>query len=120
MAPPGTRVRFGLEQDRWWVGDVLQEPHHPDVVERLILERKRESVGLQQGRLDPGPREVLAGEGELLRLDVDAEQPNTRELLPEHREHRAHAAADLEQARPRRQLRAVADQPMPPMLSLFY
>ena len=99
---------------------MLQEPHHPDVVERLVLERERESVGLAQGRLDPGPREVLASEVELLRLDVDAEQPNARELLPEHREHRAHARADLEQPRPRLELRPVPDQPVPPVLGLLH
>ena len=89
------------------------------MVERLVLERERQSVGLEHGRLDPGPREVLAGESELLGLDVDAGQPNPWKLLSEHREHSAHAAADLEHARPRLELRAVADQPKPPMLSLL-
>jgi hypothetical protein len=109
----------GLAQNRKWIGDVLQEPHHPDVVERLVRERERERVSLQQGCLDPGPLEVPAGEVELLRLDVDAGQADARELLSEHREHCTDAAADLEQACPGLELGAVADQPVPPVLRLL-
>ena len=45
---------------------------------------------------------------------------HARELLPEHRQHGAHAAADLEEARPRLELRAVADQAVAPVLRLLY
>ena len=79
---------------------MLEEPHHPDVVERRVLERERQRVGFQQCRLDSASLEVNTRELELLRLDVDAEQSHARELLPEHRQHRSHAAADLEQSRP--------------------
>jgi hypothetical protein len=41
------------------------------------------------------------------------------ELLPEHRQHGAHSAADLEQPRPRLERRAVGDQPVPPVLRLL-
>src|SRR5918996_1588145 len=51
-----------------------------------------------------------AREGELLRLDVDAVEADARELLAEHREHRADAASDLEQPRPRLERRAVGFQ----------
>ena len=57
-------------------------------------------------------------EVELLPLDVDARQAKVRELLAEHRQYRTDATADLEQARPGLEVRAVTDQPMPPVLSL--
>src|ERR671914_1848289 len=62
---------------------------------------------------------MSAGELQLLRLDVDAGQADARELLPEHGQDGADAATDLEQARPRLELRAVADQPVPPVLRLL-
>ena len=90
------------------------------MVERLVRERELERIGFHQRRLDSGPFEVAAGELELLRLDVDARQADTRELLSEHRQDRAHAAADLEQARAGLELCAVADQPVAPVLSLLH
>jgi hypothetical protein len=54
------------------------------VVERPVFERERERIGLQQGRLDPDPRKVSAGEFELLRLDVDADETDTRKFVPEY------------------------------------
>ena len=78
------------------VGDVLEEPHHPDMIKRLVLERERVSVCLEQGGLDPSSLEVRAGEAELLRLDVDTMEADTGELLPEDSQHCAHAATDLE------------------------
>ena len=83
---------------------MLQQPHHPDVLERLVLERECERIGLHEGCVDPGSLEVSPGELELLRLDVDAGQADARELLPEHRQDRADAGADLEQARSGREL----------------
>jgi hypothetical protein len=56
------------------------------VVERLVPERQLERIGLPQGCLDACPRQVLAGEIELLRLDVDAKQTDAREFLPENRQ----------------------------------
>jgi hypothetical protein len=53
---------------------MLEEPHHPDVVEGLVREGERERVGLEQRRLDAGALEVTARELELPRLDVDAPQ----------------------------------------------
>src|SRR5437016_60198 len=79
-----------------WIGDMLEEPHHPDMVERLVLERERVCVSLTQGGLDTGALEVAPGELELLRLDVDAVEADTGELLPEDRQHCADAAPDLE------------------------
>ena len=101
------------------VGDVLEQPHHPDVVERLVLEWECESIGFLQRCLDPGPLEVTAGEVELPRLAVDAEQAEPRKFLSEHRQYCTHSAADLEQARSGRELRAVGDQPVPPVLRLL-
>ena len=98
---------------------MLEEPHHPDMVEILIRKRERERVGLTQRRLDAGALEVPLREVELLLLDVDAEELDTRELLSEHCEHRADARADLEQPRARLELGAVADQPVPPVLGLL-
>jgi hypothetical protein len=63
---------------------------------------------------------VAASELELLRLDVDARQADTRELLPEHGEDGAGTAADLEQARPRLELRPVSDEPVAPVLRLLH
>ena len=108
IAPPGYQHTPSLVQRCRRIGDVLEQPHHPDVVERPVLERERERIGLTQGRRDPGPLEVRAGEVELLALDVDAERRTPGILLPEHRQHRADAAADLEQARSGRELGPVA------------
>ena len=44
---------------------------------------------------------------------------DARELLSEHGQDRAGAAADLEQPRPGRELGAVADQPLAPVLGLL-
>ena len=41
------------------------------------------------------------------------------EFLSENRQHRAYAGPDLEQARPRLELRAGADQPVAPVLRLL-
>jgi hypothetical protein len=89
------------------------------VVERLFIERERERVSLQQGRLDPRSLEVNAGEIKLLSLDIDAEESNTREFLSEDRQDRADSAADLEQACSGLELGAVADQPVSPVLCLL-
>src|SRR5207247_1141136 len=75
--------------------------------------------GLPQGRLDPGSGEVPACKVELGRLDVDAEQAQAGELLPEHRQYRTHAASDLEQACSGRELGAIGDQAVAPVLSLL-
>src|ERR671923_1665688 len=61
---------------------------------------------------------MLARERELPPLTVDAEEPDARELLAEHREHRARPTADLEEARSRGQGRSIADEPLSPMLRL--
>ena len=62
---------------------------------------------------------MAAGELELLRLDVDAEELDARVLLTEYRQHRAHAAADLEQPGPGLEHGAVADEPVSPVLGLL-
>src|SRR5919198_131740 len=51
-------------------------------------------------------------------LDVDAGQLRARELLPQHREHRPDAAADLEHTRPGLERRPAPDQPVSPVLGL--
>ena len=89
------------------------------MVEGLVGERERSRVSLDQGRLDLGSLEVPAGERELRRLDVDPVQDDPRELLAEHRKHRADTAADLEQPRPRLQRGAVRDQTVAPVLRLL-
>ena len=98
---------------------MLEEPHHPDVVVRLVAERERERISLGQGRLDPRPPQVAAGEVELTRFDVNAGESNAREFLPEDREYRADSAADLEQARPGVEPGSVADQAVSPVLRLL-
>jgi hypothetical protein len=107
-------------QDGRGIGDVLEEPHHPHVVERLVGEREGQRVGLDQRRVDSGPLEMPARELELLRLDVDAGQANAGELLPEHRQDGTNSTTHLEQARPRLELRSVADQAVSPVLRLFH
>jgi len=89
------------------------------VVEGAIGERERERVALTQRCLDAGSLEVFPSEVELLLLDVDAEQLDARVLLTKHRQDCADATADLEQTCPRLELGAVADQPVPPVLSLL-
>src|SRR5439155_21483542 len=98
---------------------MLEEPHHPNVVERAIGERECKRIGLTQRRLDARPLEVSPSEVELLLLDVDAEQLDTRVLLSQHRQNCADATADLEQTCSRVEPRAVANQPVPPVLSLL-
>src|SRR4029453_3120182 len=56
---------------------------------------------------------------ELLLLDVDADKADAREFLPEDRQDGADSAAHLEQACPRLELSAVADQPVAPVLGLL-
>ena len=80
---------------------MLEEPHHPDMIEVPIRKREGECVGLTQRRLDAGALEVPPREVELLLLDVHAVELDTGELLSEHCQHCAHAGADFEQARPR-------------------
>jgi hypothetical protein len=99
---------------------MLEEPHHPDVVEGLIRERKRERVGLTQRRLDAGALEIPSRKVKLLLLDVDAVELDTWELLSEHCEDCADPGADLDQPRARLELGAVADQPVPPVLGLLH
>jgi hypothetical protein len=94
--------------------------NHIIQVERFVSEGELVRVGLQQRCLDPGPLEVPAGEVELLRLDVDADEADARKFLPEHCQHGTCAAADLEEARSRLELRAVSDQTMPPVLRLLH
>jgi len=106
-------------QDLGRVSHVLEEPHHPHVVERLVGKRERSRVSLDQGGLDSGSLEVPAGERELLRLDVDAVQDDPGELLAENRQHRADTATDLEQPRPRLERGAVRDQSVPPVFRLL-
>jgi hypothetical protein len=74
-----------LTEGRHRVREVLQEPHHPDVVERVVVEGERQGVGLQQGRIDARLRQVRAGEVELPLLDVDPGQLDAGKLLAEHR-----------------------------------
>ncbi len=80
---------------------MLEEPHHPNVVEELILERKRERVGLTQRCPDAGALEVPPRKVELLLLDVNAVELDTGELLSEHCEDCADARAHLDQTRAR-------------------
>src|SRR2546429_2339364 len=98
---------------------MLEEPHHPNVVERAIGERERERIGLTQRRLDARPLEMSPSEVELLLLDVDAEQLDTRVLLSQYRQDCADATADLEQTCSRLEFRAVANQSVTPVLGLF-
>jgi hypothetical protein len=51
-APPGDEHALGFSEDCRRIGDVLEEPHHPDVVERFIRKQKRDRVGLYQAGLD--------------------------------------------------------------------
>src|SRR5215216_2803762 len=90
------------------------------MVKRLVLERECERIGFEHGRFDSGPRKVFAGKVELLRLDVDTDETEVWEFLPEYREYGAHAAADFEQARPRPKLGTVGNQLVAPVLRLFH
>jgi hypothetical protein len=99
---------------------VLEEPHHPDVVERLVVERECAGIRLDEGGLHTGSLEVPARVRELLRLDVDAVEADARELLAEHRQHRADAAPDLQEPRSRLERRAVGDQAVAPVLRLLH
>jgi hypothetical protein len=55
----------------------------------------------------------------LFLFDVDADEPDVRESLTEHREDGADSAADLEQASSALERGAVADQPISPVLGLL-
>src|SRR5438093_8427301 len=99
---------------------MLEEPHHPDVVEGAVGERERERVGLTQRCLDARPLEVAPSEVELLLFDVDAEQLDTRILLSQYRQDCADPTADLEQTCSRLELGAVANQSVPPVLGLLH
>ena len=99
---------------------MLEEPHHPDVVEERIRERERECVGLTQRRLDAGAHEVPPRKVKLLRLDINAVELDTGELLSEHCKDCADPGTDLDQTRARLELAALADQSMPPVLGLLH
>src|SRR4029079_2747465 len=85
------------------LGEWLEEPHHPDVVERPVRERKRERVGDAEIRPQTERGEVPAGRGDLSLLDVDPGERDTGEGAAENAEDGADAAADLEQPRPLRE-----------------
>jgi hypothetical protein len=89
------------------------------VVERVLPERERQRITLYQAGCYPGSLQMSAGELELLLLDVHADEADAREFLPEDRQDGAHSAAHLEHTCPRLELRAVADQPVSPVLSLL-
>jgi hypothetical protein len=89
------------------------------VVEGLVRERELDRVALRQGCLDPGALEVRAGELQLLRLDIETEEPHARILLTKDGQHGAHPAAHLEEPRARLERRSVANQPVPPVLGLL-
>jgi hypothetical protein len=109
-------ARLAQRRDR--VREVLQEPHHPDVVERLVVEGQRQRVGLHQRRVDPGRCQVRSRECELPCLDIDAREMDAGEFLAEHRHHGTHAAADLQQPGPGLERRSVPDQVVPPVFRL--
>ncbi len=89
------------------------------MVERAVVERERERIALYQAGFDTSSPQMLARELELLLLDVDADEADPREFLPQYGEDGADAAADLEEAGTRLELGAVADQPVSPMLRLL-
>ena len=89
------------------------------MVEGGVLERDGGRIRLDQRRLDARALEVPPRVLELLRLDVDAGEAQTGELLPEHGEHGPDAAAQLEEARPGLERRPVDDQPLAPVLRLL-
>jgi hypothetical protein len=62
---------------------------------------------------------MFAGEFELLLLNVYADEVDGREFLPKDGQDRTDSAADFEEACTRRQVRAVSDQPVSPVLSLL-
>src|SRR5581483_12524029 len=96
-----------LEQHGPRVRHVLEEPHHPDVVEGLVVERQRSGVSLHERRLDTRSLEVFRRRLELTALDVDAGEPQAPVLLAENGEDGTDSAADLEQPRARRKFGAV-------------
>ena len=89
------------------------------MVEGLVRERELECVALHEGCLHPGALEVRAGGLQLLRLDVETEEPQARILLPKDGQHGAHPAADFEEPRARLERGSVPDQPVPPVLGLL-
>jgi hypothetical protein len=89
------------------------------VVEGAVVERERERIALYQAGFDASPAQVLARELELLLLDVDADEADPREFLPQDGEDGADAATDLEETGTRLELGAVADQPVSPVLRLL-
>jgi hypothetical protein len=109
----------GFAQRRRSVADVLEKPHHPDVVKRALAKRDRKRVSFHKRRVDPSSPEVSASEFELFLLNVDAEESDVREFLTEDREDGADSTADLEQPCSTLGLCAVADQPLSPMLCLL-
>ena len=118
--PLGYEHTPGLAEGSRRVGNVLEQPHHPDVVERSVFERERERIRLTQRCLDSDPLEVDTGEFELLLFDVDTEQLDTWVVLPEHRQNCADAAADLEQTRSRLEAGAVGNEAVTPVLGLLH
>jgi hypothetical protein len=89
------------------------------VVERAGAERERERISLDQARFDPRSLQVFAGEIELLLLDVDADEADAWEFLPQDCEDSADSAAELEEACTRLEVGAVADQSVSPVLRLL-
>jgi hypothetical protein len=97
---------------------MLEEPHHPDVVERFRLERERKRIRASQVGFDTQSREIVATELDLTRLDVDARQDEARKRLSQDAQHGTDSAADLEQPRPGLEVGAGKDQVLAPMRRL--
>ncbi len=88
------------------------------MVERRVRVGKLERVGPAEVGSQPEAGEMHTGDVELTFLDVDTGQLDAGKGLPEDSEHRAHAAPDLEQARPGRQRGPGEDQVVAPVLGL--
>jgi hypothetical protein len=91
---------FTKRADR--VGHVLEEPHHPDVVERSVVVWELKAVGRAELRRDSPLANVIVGHLDLACLEIDARKRHSGECFSEDPKHRAYAAADLEQPRSRR------------------
>jgi hypothetical protein len=97
-AATGAQHPPGFAQHRQRIDQVLHHPHQPHPVEMAIGTGKLRGVAHHElHRFASQAGQMTAGGGDLLRVEVDAAEPRFGVGLSDLAEHRAHAAADLQQ-----------------------
>ena len=119
-AATGAQHPPGFAQHRQRIDQVLHHPHQPHPVEMAIGTGKLRGVAHHElHRFASQAGQMTAGGGDLLRVEVDAAEPRFGVGLSDLAEHRAHAAADLQQVFAGMELQVVGQQ-IPQQIGLLH